>query len=105
MNDYCCFEYTATLTDRSQCPQEEGQGTPVHGVVQIRVMTPQGHLRNTAELQGDVAELILFTLHAGSSRSFSRSRVWQVDAGRLARLGKAPKVHHLSGSTVHLYAS
>jgi hypothetical protein len=40
MNDYCCFEYTATLTDRSHRP--EGPGTLVHGVVQMRVMTPRG---------------------------------------------------------------
>ena len=103
MNDYCWFEYTATLTDSSHRP--EGQGTLVHGVVQMRVMTPQGHARSTVEMEGDVADLMLFTLHAGPSRCLSRSNVWQVDPGRLARLGKAPKVHHLGGSTVHLYAS
>jgi hypothetical protein len=103
MNDCCCFEYTATLTDRSHCPDE--QGTLVHGVVEMRAMTAQRHARSPVEMQGDVADLVLFTLHAGPSRCLSRSHVWQVDPGRLARLGKAPKVHHLGGSTVHLYAS
>jgi hypothetical protein len=103
MNDYCCFEYTATLTDASQRP--EGQGTLVHGVVQMGVMTDQGHPRSKVEMQGDVADLILFTLHPGPSCCLRRPKVWQVDPGRLARLGKAPKIHHLSGSTVYLYAS
>lgn len=103
MNDHCCFEYTATLTDTSHGPDE--RGTLVHGVVEVRAMTPQGHARSMAEMQGDVADLVLFTLHAGPSRCLSRSQVWQVDPGRLARLGKAPKVHQLGGSTVHLYAS
>jgi hypothetical protein len=103
MNDYCWFEYTATLTGPSHGP--EGQDTLVHGVVEIRVMTAQGHQRSTVEMQGDVADLVLSTLHAGPSRCLSRSQVWQVDPGRLARLGKAPKVHYLGGSTVYLYAS
>jgi hypothetical protein len=103
MNDQCCFEYTATLTDTSHGP--DGQGRLVHGVVAMRVLTSQGHARSTVEMQGDVADLILFTLHAGPSRCLSRSQVWRVDPARLARLGKAPKVHHLGGSTVHLYAS
>jgi hypothetical protein len=103
MKDHCYFEYTATLTDTSHGP--DGQGTLVHGVVKMRVMTAQGYVRSTVEMQGDVADLILFTLHAGPSRCLSRSQVWQVDPARLAWLGNASKVYHLGGSTVHLYAS
>jgi hypothetical protein len=82
MKDHCCFEYTATLTNTSHGP--DGQGTLVHSVVEMRSMTAQGHARNTVEMQGDVADLILFTLHAGPSHCLSRSHVWQVDPGRRA---------------------
>lgn len=102
MSDHCWFEYTGTLTNASHGP--EGPGTLVHGVVDMRAMTAQGHQRSTVEMQGDVADLMLFTLHAGPGRCLSRSNVWQVDPGRLGRLGKAPKVHHLGASTVYLYA-
>lgn len=75
MNDHCWFEYTATLSDTSQGPA--GPGTLVHGVVEMRVMTAQGHQRTTAEMQGDVADLMLFTLHAGPRGAVVRVRLAQ----------------------------
>jgi hypothetical protein len=103
MSATCCFEYTATLTATSHAP--EGQGAFVHGLVEMPLLSPQGHPRNTAELEAEIGDLMLFTLHPGPFRCMSRSRVWPVDPGRLARLGKAPKVYHVGGSTIHLYAS
>src|SRR5690349_15637396 len=103
MSEYGYFEYTATLTATSHGP--EGRGALVHGLVEMRASTDQGHPRSSVEMQGDVGDLMLFTLHPGPYRCLSRSNVWQVDPGRLARLGKAPRVHRVGGSTIHLYAS
>jgi hypothetical protein len=103
MSEYCCFEYTATLTATSHGP--EGQGTLVHGLVEMRVMTDQGYPRSAVEMEGDVGDLMLFALDPGPCRWVSRSNVWQVDPARLARLGKASKIYRIGASTVHLYAS
>jgi hypothetical protein len=69
------------------------------------LLTKQGHPRSTIELEAEIGDLMLFTLHPGPHRCMSRSSVWPVDPGRLARLGKAPKVYRVGGSTIHLYAS
>ena len=103
MSEYCCFEYTATLTAASHGP--EGEGKFVHGLIEMRVMTDRGHPRSVVEMQEDAGDLMLFTLHPGPSRCLSRSNVWRVDPGQLARLGKAPKIYRVGGSSVHLYAS
>jgi hypothetical protein len=103
MKDQACFEYTAVMSGTSHEPA--GGGALVHGLVELRVMTAPGHPRNQAEMEAEVGDLILFTVHPGPYRCMSRSRVWPVDPGRLARLGKAPKVHRVGGSTIHLYAS
>jgi hypothetical protein len=103
MKDYACFEYTAVMTGTSHEPA--GGGALVHGLVEMRVTTPQGHLRNQAEMEAHVGDLMLFTLHPGPYYCMSRSKVWKVDEGRLARLGKAPMVHRVGGSTIHLYTS
>jgi hypothetical protein len=63
MKDQACFEYNAVMTGTSHEPS--GGGGLVHGLVEMRVTTPQGHSRNQAEMEADVGDLNLFTLHLG----------------------------------------
>jgi hypothetical protein len=103
MSDHCCFEYTAALTATSHEPK--GEGAVVHGLIEMPLRTAQGRPRNVVEMEEEAVDLMLFTLQPGPYRCVSRSRVWQVEPGQVARLGPAPKVYHLGGATVHLYAS
>jgi len=97
-----CFEYTAVVSETSHGP--ESGGAPVHCVVEMQVASAQGHLRSTAELEAAVSDLILFALNPGPYHCMNQSKVWKVDEGRLAQLGRAPKVHCIGGCRIHHYA-
>ena len=85
---------------------QEEEGERVHCVVKMRIAADYGHRHRTdVELEQDAGDLILFTLHPGTHRKISHSKIWKVADNRIAELGQASDLALVGDCAIYSYSS